>query len=373
MKFRLVDLLRCPCARSHLTLKRVVTEDAVFNDSLTQVRCSKTCAFKQRAVGLGGVTPADCTLCYKYEIMQGSIGCDCGREWPIINGIPRFLPRQLAADLKKTQATFSFEWKMFRFGERNWGQNISSRKNLFLRGMGVNPEDLKGKLIFDAGCGSGVLSMEMAKSLGMEVVALDLAFGIEKAFERKDSPYVYFVQGSVLEPPFRDQTFDYLYCAGVLVHCPDTRAGFKAIVRTLKPGGRCFIWVYHPIDRTHYHNMRDKMLVYNWVRKKITSHLPINLQYLLYLSLILPFLLKQSIERLLDIRENALTWREKMQGLFDFFSPVYQNRHQSSEVMAWYSEQGFSDVKVAYTGQHGFGVRGDLPGCPVSLTKLEAG
>jgi SAM-dependent methyltransferase len=204
----------------------------------------------------------------------------------------------------------------------------------------------------------------MAKSFGMEVIALDLAFGIENAYRHNDSPYVHFVQGSVLEPPLRSAVFEYLYCAGVLVACPDTRTGFKAVIRTLKPHGRCFIWVYHPISPTYYPHAWKKLAVYNWVRKNITSRLPSTLQSYLYLSWIPPFLVKQTIERVLGRRPNPLTWREKMQALFDFFSAPYQHRHEPPEVVCWFREEGFSNAQVAYREYEGFAVRGDLDMSP---------
>jgi ubiquinone/menaquinone biosynthesis C-methylase UbiE len=278
-----------------------------------------------------------------------------------VDGIPRFIPESLARDFKKTQETFSFEWKMFRFGERNWGQDIETRKGLFLKGMNVSVEQLKGKTILDAGCGSGLLSMEMAKSLGMEVFALDLAYGIENAYRHNDSPNVHFVQGSVLELPFRSGYFDYVYCAGVLVALPNTHEGFLSIIKKLRHGGRCFIWLYHPIDRVHHPNDIRKMTVYNWIRSNVTARLPIKLQYALYLSLMPAFLLKQRIEMLLGRAKNRRTWREKMQSLFDMFSPLYQNRHQEDEAVSWYCEEGFTNVAVSYQEEYGFGVRGDSP------------
>jgi ubiquinone/menaquinone biosynthesis C-methylase UbiE len=268
----------------------------------------------------------------------------------------------MAEDLKKTQATFSSEWKMFRFGERNWGQTISFRKDQFLSGMAVAPGDLKNKLMFDAGCGSGLLSIELAKSFGIEVVALDLAFGVENAYRHNTSPYVYFMQGSVLEPPLRDRSVDFLYCCGVLVACPDTRTGFNAIVRTLKDGGRCFTWYYHPISPAYYPDAWRKLSVYNWIRTRITSRLPIRAQYALYLSWLPAFLIKQRIDILLKRRATLLTWREKMQAWFDFFSPIYQHRHTPAEIISWYQSEGFPDAAVAYREYEGFAVRGDLAG-----------
>ena len=185
---------------------------------------------------------------------------------------------------------------MFCWNERNWGQNIVERRELFFKGMKVNPGDLRGKLFFDAGCGSGALSIDIAESFGMEVMAMDLSFGVEQAYEHNNCPYVHFIQGSVLSPPFKERSFDYLYSAGVLHHTnPDTIKAFQAIVPTLKKGGRCFIWIYHPIDKKYHPHDKNKMLIYDFIGRKITSRLPIKVQFLVYLSFIPPFLIKQKI------------------------------------------------------------------------------
>lgn len=359
MKHRLIDLLQCSCGKSALTLENPVVKTVPFSDTLSEVRCSNTCSFKKCANPQGKVSASDCTACYSQEIMEGTLRCECGRTRPIIGGIPRLLPDDMSTDIKRTQDTFTYEWKMFRFGDRNWGQDISFRKEQFLRGIALSPSDMKGKLMFDAGCGSGLLSIEMAKSFGMEVVALDLAYGIENAYRNNTSPYVYFVQGSVLEPPVRDRVFDYIYCCGVLIALPDTKTGFVAISRTIKPSGRCFTWYYHPISPAYYPDTWRKMALYNWIRVNITSRLPIKVQYYLYLSCIPAFLIKQKIEVLSGRIKNPRKGREKMQALFDFFSAPYQHRHEPPEVVGWYEQQGFSNVKVAYREAEGFAVRGD--------------
>jgi ubiquinone/menaquinone biosynthesis C-methylase UbiE len=250
---------------------------------------------------------------------------------------------------------------MFRFGERNWGQDIEYRKQLFCRAMGVKPEDLHGKLILDAGCGSGLLSMELAKSFRMEVVALDLAFGIEQAYAHNTNPFVHYLQASVLEPPVKANTVDFLYCAGVLVAIPDARAGFRALKPILKPMGRYFIWMYHPIDKRHHPKDRLKMSVYNWMRQKVTSRLPIGLQHAIYLSVIPLYIMKRTVFNLIHREKNTTTWREKMQDLTDMFSAVYQHRFTGEEILEWYRTDGLVNAQVAYREEYGFGVRGDSP------------
>jgi len=293
------------------------------------------------------------------EIVDGRLRCECGREYPVVGGIPRMLPKDLAENFKSIQKTFSYEWKMYRKGERNWGQDIEYRKGLFMQGMGIDENGLRGKRILDAGCGSGLLAMEMADTFGAEVVALDLAFGIEKAYAINKNPRVSFVQGSVLDMPVQDGYFDFLYCAGVLVALPDTHAGFKAIIPKLKPGGRCFIWVYHPINRKYHPKDYYKLKLYNGIRKHITSRLPIAVQYWLYLALMPGFALKRGLSNLVGKKDDR-NYREKMQAMFDMFSPIYQNRHTEEEVIGWFKAAGFSNMVVSDIGPYGFGVRGDL-------------
>jgi len=360
LKFRVIDLLTCNCSNSELVVEGTVINQVLLDCKIDKVKCAYTCAYKHISLPNGNVTVNDCVKCYSSEILEGVIKCRCGNKYDIKKGIPRFLPEYIERNIKKIQDTFSYEWKMFRFGEKNWGQDIEFRKNLFLQGIDKKPEELNNKLILDAGCGSGVLSIEMARSFKMEVVAIDLSFGIEKAYENNDNPFVHLIQGSVLELPFKDKVFDFLYCAGVLVHLPDSRSGFQSIIPKIKQGGRCFIWVYHPIDDDYHPKDKNKILFYNWIRKNVTSPMPIRAQYYFYLCFIPFFIMKQHLEYMAGKKKEKYTWREKMQGLFDMFSPIYQNRHTHSEVIEWYKENGFANIKVSDIGPYGFGVFGDM-------------
>jgi len=359
MKYRIVELLQSIPDGRPLRVTATEVRSVAIAEAPTEVKCSRYCAFKDRAID-AGVTRADCARCYGREVIEGELTSDTGKRYRISHGIPRLLSQSASEFVERNRKSFSLEWKYFRFGERNWGMDIESRKALFLRALGRSPSELRGCTIFDAGCGSGVLSMEMANSFGMEVIALDLADGIEKAYAENTNPSVHYIQGSILEPPLRNGTADFIYCAGVLIHLPSTRDGFECLPRCLRPGGQLFVWVYHDIEHHRKTGDYGRELFYDWLRRAITSKLPVSAQEALYGLLLIPYFIKRAIlNTFKDVKEDR-TYREKMQNFVDTLSPVYANRHSEGEVEQWFDDAGFRNVRVAYHDRYGFGVRGDM-------------
>jgi ubiquinone/menaquinone biosynthesis C-methylase UbiE len=78
----------------------------------------------------------------------------------------------------------------------------------------------KGKLILEAGCGGGVIASELAKK-GQKVFALDVAFSAleltKKAVKLQEGELT-LICASILELPFKRDTFDFIYNSGVIDH-----------------------------------------------------------------------------------------------------------------------------------------------------------
>ncbi len=82
------------------------------------------------------------------------------------------------------------------------------------------PEDLHGRRILDAGCGTGALAIEAARR-GAEVVAIDLsstlvALARERLPESLGTGSVHFCSGDMLDP--RLGTFDHVVAMDSLIH-----------------------------------------------------------------------------------------------------------------------------------------------------------
>ncbi len=90
MNFHLFDTLECVCGAQQLALKEAVTAKAANPETIREVPCKRVCGYRQCSIASGLITLADCQQCRSLEIQGGAISCNCGLEWPIVNGVPQF-------------------------------------------------------------------------------------------------------------------------------------------------------------------------------------------------------------------------------------------------------------------------------------------
>jgi ubiquinone/menaquinone biosynthesis C-methylase UbiE len=107
---------------------------------------------------------------------------------------------------------------------------------------------LKGKTILDMGCGSGRYTIALTKTGAEKVYGIDLGKeSIRKAAliaEKSGIRNIEFDVGSVLDLPYEDNLFDFIYSNGVLHHTENLEQGINELYRTLKPGGESFLYLY---------------------------------------------------------------------------------------------------------------------------------
>ncbi|MEU4229712.1 class I SAM-dependent methyltransferase [Nonomuraea sp. NPDC026600] len=110
-----------------------------------------------------------------------------------------------------------------------------------------------GVRVLDLGCGGGRHAFEVLRR-GADVVAFDMDqseldsvaamfVAMDKAGEVPPEASGETVQGTALEMPFEDGSFDRVIAAEVLEHIPDDMAAMREIFRVLKPGGTAAITV----------------------------------------------------------------------------------------------------------------------------------
>jgi 2-polyprenyl-6-hydroxyphenyl methylase/3-demethylubiquinone-9 3-methyltransferase len=96
------------------------------------------------------------------------------------------------------------------------------------------PQNIAGKKLLDAGCGTGHFS-KIASEKGAIVTSMDIGERLlEKVAEKCDTERVV---GSVLDIRFDDNYFDFVISSEVIEHTENPYKAIREFYRVLKPGG----------------------------------------------------------------------------------------------------------------------------------------
>ena len=86
---------------------------------------------------------------------------------------------------------------------------------------------------------------EQAASTGATVVSLDYSYAVDANYASNGSrDNVLIVQADVFAMPFRPQSFDRVFCFGMLQHTPSPSRAFAALPGALKAGGSLCADIY---------------------------------------------------------------------------------------------------------------------------------
>lgn len=282
-----------------------------------------------RCLTCGGELTADPHAGDDVRDGEGRLLCRrCARSVPVVRGIPRFVPAPTGyAD------SFGIQWTRYEV------QRPDEDQAIFLAKTGFDPAALTGRLVLDAGCGSGRYAAVAAR-LGARVFAVDVTQAVERAREVCATlPAVQVVQADILRLPFAPETFDAIYSIGVLHHTADTRAAFDALVRLLRPGGRLAVWIYRrttPLQEAVNAGLRamttrlpDRTLHRLATAGAFLGGVPL----LRHLNLLVPF-------------SSHPDRRVRVCDTYDWYAPRYQHHHAEAEVVGWFRAHGFADVRT---------------------------
>jgi len=163
------------------------------------------------------------------EVDEAMLTCKlCAKDYPVTDGVPRLSHPDGAAPAA---------------GEKDDGRPRAGDTERFLEDSLLTAQELSGKLLLDAGCGSG-RSCVAALSLDAEVVAVDGAGNMERVIElAKTRPKLHPVEGDAFRPPLKKASFDAVYSRGLLQRSGDASAAFGALAALVKPRGFLSVWL----------------------------------------------------------------------------------------------------------------------------------
>jgi len=260
-----------------------------------------------------------------------------GQSAPVVNHVPRFVPHDNYA------GSFSFQWDAYQATQLDSAQNASFTLMELYDKASLTPELVKGKVLLDAGVGTGRHS-EVLAQWGAEVVGVDLSSSVDVAYgnlRRFENAVV--LQANIGTLPFKPNSFDIISSIGVLHHTPDTREYTSKLVPLLKDGGMLTIWLYSltftrrkqwipmtsALPHAAFHDWCEWII--RWQRAQPENPL------------------FRAVSALMPSRFDHPTFERAVLALFDGYTPVYHGVHGPDEVVKWFEEFGLTDIKLGVT------------------------
>lgn len=325
------------------------------------------------------------------HVVDGLLSSASGNVYPIIGGVPRMLPprlrqhllsdypdffRKYSAQIAKlgdssesavqrhTQEAFGYEW--------TWAADYDANNFADWLPEGFTAEALfRGHIGLEVGCGAG-RHAERNSTYAAEHFAVDLSRAVDSAFARNQSnPKCHVVQADAFHLPFAPGTFDYVYSLGVLQHMHDPPAGFRALTKLPKKGGRLLINVYQKGRPLTVGALELFRKISTRLSNENLRRLSELLGHLVYGIFIWPWkILKQTPlasvlrpvvpTRIDEYAKHSL--RTVVVDWFDRLSCPVKIHYRKEDLQLWYRECGYSEVLVTPYWKafwNGIGTRGE--------------
>ena len=281
------------------------------------------------------------------QIEVDSFSClVCNLHHPVVKGIPRFVPHENYA------GSFGLQWNRFAKTQIDSALGSNRSRDRFLYETLWDESRLKGKLVLDAGCGSGRFS-EIALNLGARLIAIDYSSAVDAASQNLSSDSLLIAQGDLADLPLPGESLDFVYCIGVLQHTKSPEKIVAELLRCLKPGGEITLTFYENsswhvrlyskyIVRPFTKRIPNKLLLSlidhsSWIWFPITSflfRLPRPIPRILRFIIPVANYVEFSYPSTGDARAEAIL------DTFDMLSPAYDKPIKKSEILKWVSNSG---------------------------------
>lgn len=155
-----------------------------------------------------------------------------GRRYPIVAGVPRFVPEENYAQ------AFGEQWVRFPRTQLDSATGLTLSRDRLERCLGHPLSELSGKLVLEAGSGAGRFT-ELVLQSGATLDSFDYSGAVAaNACNNGTHPKLTLVQADVRQMPFPHETYDLVVCLGVVQHTPDPEETLRMLWSRVRPGGR---------------------------------------------------------------------------------------------------------------------------------------
>lgn len=160
---------------------------------------------------------------------------DANEHYPIVDGIPRFVPDDNYA------SAFGDQWQRFPRTQLDSATGVPNSTERLARCLGGPLSSLQGKLVLEAGSGAGRFTELLLKN-GAIVDSFDYSSAVAaNSANNGHNDQLRLVQADIRKIPFPPNSYDLVVCLGVIQHTPDPEETIRSLWSRVKPGGRLVI------------------------------------------------------------------------------------------------------------------------------------
>ena len=294
----------------------------------------------------------------KLILENGKYRSTSNRVFEIKNGIPRF------CDQKNYSDNFGMQWNLFDKTQLDSYSNSKLSHNRFWAETSWDPIDLNGLKVLEVGSGAGRFTEVFLKSTKCELYSIDFSNAVEanlrNNYEFKSR--LLLSQASIYQMPFKSNSFDKIFCFGVLQHTPSVEKSISALVSKAKINGEIIVdfypykgiytkihskYILRPITK----RISKKLLLF-LIKKSIPISLFIfDLLLKIKLGILIRFLPITDVRGFPKSLNNRQRKEWAIMDTFDAFSPEYDNPQKLNTVINLFKKEG---CEVSFAGTINF-------------------
>lgn len=259
---------------------------------------------------------------------------------------------------------FGFQWNKFTQTQVDKFSESNQSTERFLAVTQWDKENLKDKNILEVGSGAGRFSQVVLANTEANLYSVDYSNAVEANFKNNGhyGERLQLFQASIYEMPFEANSFDKVFCFGVLQHTPDFKKSVQSLINMAKPNAEVIVDFY-PI-KGWWTKIHAKYIFRPLTKKmnheKLLRTIENNAGWMIKIS---RFFDKIGIGKLTnrfipicDIK-NTLPYQQLSKqelkewvilDTFDMFSPEYDQPQRLETVKKWFEEMEMENVEAKF-------------------------
>jgi SAM-dependent methyltransferase len=258
------------------------------------------------------------------KLVHDVIKCtQCHHHYQVEDGIPQFfIPNECDGTKIDVSEVVKEFYEKTPFPNYEEFENVESlkqkaQKSIFPRLLDEQvPFNIR---VLEVGCGTGQLSNFLGIAhrtvFGTDMCLNSLELG--RQFKKQNGlKRVGFYQMNLFRPVFREESFSFVICNGVLHHTSDPFLGFQCISKLVKKGGFIIIGLYNKYGRITTDMRRIIFKIFNDRFKFLDPRL----------------------------RQKGVGDLKKLTWFMDQYKNPHESKHTIGEVLKWFDQTGFDFV-----------------------------